>query len=338
MNVPVVAFFNNKGGVGKTSLVYHVAWMFSDLGTRVLAADLDPQANLTAAFLDEDALEGLFESDGALATIYGCVEPLVKGTGDVARPTSLAIADNLALLPGDLRLSSFEDELSSQWPASLSGNERAFRVLSAFWRIIQNEARELGSELILVDLGPNLGAINRAALISADHVVVPLSTDLYSLQGLRNLGPTFRKWRKEWKDRLERKPAMDIELPAGLMEPLGYIVLRHSVRLDRPMMAYDKWVNRIPGEYRSSVLSEESSAEVSIQNDPYKLALLKHYRSLMPMAQEARKPMFHLKPGDGAIGSHLQLAHDAWKDFKALAEVIAERVNAARLASPVSSP
>ena len=50
MSVPVVAFFNNKGGVGKTSLVYHLAWMYADLGLRVMAADLDPQANLTSAF------------------------------------------------------------------------------------------------------------------------------------------------------------------------------------------------------------------------------------------------------------------------------------------------
>ena len=47
-----LAFFNNKGGVGKTSLVYHLAWMFADHGIPVLAADLDPQANLTAMFLD----------------------------------------------------------------------------------------------------------------------------------------------------------------------------------------------------------------------------------------------------------------------------------------------
>jgi chromosome partitioning protein len=61
LSLPVIAFFNNKGGVDKTSLVYHLAWMFSDLGWRVLAADLDPQANLTAAFLDEDQLENLWE-------------------------------------------------------------------------------------------------------------------------------------------------------------------------------------------------------------------------------------------------------------------------------------
>ncbi len=53
MSIPVIAFFNNKGGVGKTSMVYHLAWMFSDRGLRIVAGDLDPQGNLTAAFLDE---------------------------------------------------------------------------------------------------------------------------------------------------------------------------------------------------------------------------------------------------------------------------------------------
>ena len=57
MSIPVLTFFNNKGGVGKTSLVYHLSWMFSEQGIRVLVADLDPQANLTSAFLDEDKLE-----------------------------------------------------------------------------------------------------------------------------------------------------------------------------------------------------------------------------------------------------------------------------------------
>ena len=56
MNVPVLTFFNNKSGVGKTSLVYHLSWMLSRLGIKVLVCDLDPQANLTAAFLEESEL------------------------------------------------------------------------------------------------------------------------------------------------------------------------------------------------------------------------------------------------------------------------------------------
>ena len=58
-----VAFFNNKGGVGKTTLVYHLAWMLSQLGKRVLVVDLDPQANLTSMFLAEEELEHIWSID-----------------------------------------------------------------------------------------------------------------------------------------------------------------------------------------------------------------------------------------------------------------------------------
>lgn len=60
MSTPVLAFFNNKTGVGNTSLVYHVAWMMARKNLNVVVADLDPQANLTASFLDEDTMESVF--------------------------------------------------------------------------------------------------------------------------------------------------------------------------------------------------------------------------------------------------------------------------------------
>ena len=81
MSVPVLTFFNNKGGVGKTSLVFHLAWMFSEMGKRVVAIDLDPQANLTSAFLSEDLLEELWDTSDAQRsgrTIYGCIQPLTQ--------------------------------------------------------------------------------------------------------------------------------------------------------------------------------------------------------------------------------------------------------------------
>ena len=59
---------------------------------------------------------------------------------------------------------------------------------------------------MLIDVGPNLGAINRAAIIAANFVVFPLAPDLFSLQALRNVGPTLQEWRNEWGDRLERRP------------------------------------------------------------------------------------------------------------------------------------
>lgn len=207
MNTPVIAFFNNKGGVGKTSLVYHLAYMFSDRGLRVVAADLDPQSNLTSAFLDEERLESLFPQDGGIQTIFDCLKPFKRGIGDIASPRLEAIDARLALIVGDMALSTFEDQLSEVWPKCLDRDERAFRITSAFWRILQHGASSHQADVVLIDLGPNLGAINRAALIASDYVVIPLGPDLFSLQGLRNLGPVLRRWRGEWTERVNKNPA-----------------------------------------------------------------------------------------------------------------------------------
>jgi cellulose biosynthesis protein BcsQ len=298
--------------------------MYADLGVSVLAVDLDPQANLTNMFLDDDRLEALWPDGPHPHTLFGAIQPLLEGTGDIAPPSTESVADGLDLLVGDLALSSSEDELNSQWPDCLDRKPRAFRVLSAFWRIIEEAARASEARLVLMDVGPNLGAINRAAMIAAEHVVIPLAPDLYSLQGLRNLGPTLRRWRSEWQDRRDRNPVASLSIPLGQMAPAGYVVLQHAVRLDRPVKAYDRWMARIPGVYREAVLDEgRAAAPPAVPQDPQCLAALKHYRSLMPLAQEARKPMFFLKPADGAIGGHAQAALDCYQDFRALARTIA---------------
>jgi chromosome partitioning protein len=64
----------------------------------------------------------------------------------------------------------------------------------------------------------------------------------------------------------------------------------------------------------------------TMADDPYCLAELKYYHSLMPLGQEARKPIFHLKPADGAFGGHAQAAQSAYQDFKRLATEILDRV------------
>ena len=144
----------------------------------------------------------------------------------------------------------------------------------------------------MIDVGPNLGAINRSSLIAASHVVVPLAADLFSLQGLKNLGPILNDWRSEWQDRLQKRAAvLDLPLPDAAMRPLGYVVMQHAVRRDRPVKAYDRWMARIPKTYLQDVLGESTPPADSTRVDPHCLALLKNYRSLMPLAQDALKPM-----------------------------------------------
>jgi len=330
MTVPILTFFNNKGGVGKTSLIYHLAWTFASLRKRVVAVDLDPQSNLTSAFLDEDKIEQLWDGVAVGSTIYQCVKPLT-GVGDIVTPSLQKIASDLYLIPGDVALSSYEDALSNEWPNSMGDNNlyRPMRVLSSFWQVIQMAVQKVQADIVLVDVGPNMGAINRSVLIATDYVVIPLGADLFSLQGLKNLGPTLRNWQNLWKKRLdnwsgsdEAKEYANFRLPQGKMKPVGYLCQQHGVRLNRPVKAYDKWVNRIPNVYRKFVRQEDPDPTIQQRNDPYCLANIKHYRSLIPMAQEHRKPIFKLSSADGAIGSHANAVHDAKKDFEELAQKI----------------
>jgi chromosome partitioning protein len=321
-----IAFFNNKGGVGKTTLVYHFTYMLAELGHRCLAVDLDPQTNLTSMFLSDERLQEIYENEVDRPTILESIKPLNKGIGDIAPAHIEEIRNNIGLLAGDLELSLFEDKLSSGWGACLSRDEAAFRVVSSFYRVIMEAGRRWEADFNIIDIGPNFGAINRATLIAADYVVVPMAADLFSLQGLRNLGNRLVTWQGEWEDRLSRNPEPSLQLPQGSIIPLGYVVMQHGVKESRPVKSYLKWANRIPDVFSESVLNDASQAELTVNDDPNCLAILKHYHSLIPMAMEARKPIFLLKPSDGAIGAHLGAVKSSYADFFSFTQKILHRI------------
>lgn len=324
----ILAFFNNKGGVGKTTLAYHVAWMLSDLNHRILVLDMDPQANLTSMFLSEDRVEQIWDTDvDSGQSILGALEPLIKGIGDIRDPHVERINDRLFLLPGDLALSNFEGELSEAWSGCLDGREPAFRKTSSFYRIALLAAEKVRADYVLMDVGPNFGAINRVALSSASHVLVPLAPDLFSLQGLRNLGPTLRMWRDQWQDRKARNPEPELQLPQGDIKGIGYVILQFGIRDSRPVKSYHKWAKRIPGTYRESVLNQRAPTSLTVENDRECIAMIKHYRSLVPMAMEARKPIFHLKAADGAIGAHYENVRHCEEAFRSLTLESLDRIN-----------
>jgi hypothetical protein len=100
--------------------------------------------------------------------------------------------------------------------------------------------------------------------------------------------------------------------------------MQHATRLDRPVRAYERWMKKIPEEYAASVLGRNGELPVATDSDPSCLASLRHYRSLMPLAMEARKPMFDLRPADGAIGAHTAAVQECYKDFHGLATRIAK--------------
>jgi hypothetical protein len=114
------------------------------------------------------------------------------------------------------------------------------------------------------------------------------------------------------------------------MHPLGYILMSFGVRDSRPVQAYEDWISKIPRVYREAVLDQYTDQIPAPERDPFRLAALKHYRSLMPLAMTAHKPMFLLKPADGARGAHLEAVQACYNDFHLLARRIADKLGLER--------
>ena len=327
-----MVLFNNKGGVGKTTLTFHLAHMMARLGRRVVALDCDPQCNLSSVLLSEDELFDLWEQEPLDQTVSDCVELVRRGKGEVREPRLTRVDTNLWLLPGKLELSRFEQTLAEEWAKKAdNNNERALDVTTALDLLSNLAAHAVNADIVLFDIGPNLGALNRSTLLACDAVIVPMAPDLFSLQGLRNIGPTLRSWRKEWhgvrERNMEGRPQADY--PPHEFKPIGYIMQHHLARADRPVSIYASWGTAISTVFHQEVLGErETQLPLSIETDPYCIAWVKHFSSLVPIAQQARKPLFDLKQADGIGFGHLQSVALARKQFMDITEDVLSRLGA----------
>lgn len=287
-----IVFFNNKGGVGKTSLLYHCAYALADAGKNVIVADLDPQANLTSFFLDDEGIDRVWSNPSVEGpTVYSALEPLLRGTGDIDafRARKVEGESNLRLICGDMRLAEVEDELSAQWPNCLQQGliqERAVRVTTAFHRMLTEVSRQHAVDYALLDVGPNFGAINRCALIAADYVLIPLGADLFSIRGLRNLGPKLSSWRTQWEQRKAAAPdAIRAALPAGAMLPLGFTVNMFNVSGGQPAAAFKNWIDQAPDAFAETFQRRDAGDH---------LGSIKNFNSQMAVAQKERRPIFRV--------------------------------------------
>ncbi len=129
MNVePIrVTIFNHKGGVGKTTLTVNIACALAERGKSVLLVDTDSQCNLTSYLLSDDVVDDLLDhSDGPSGqTIWTAVKPIFDRTG-MGKTIKVVSIGRLGLLPGDIRLSEYEESLAEAWTDSFKHGSAAF--------------------------------------------------------------------------------------------------------------------------------------------------------------------------------------------------------------------
>lgn len=309
----VVAFFNHKGGVGKTTLLFNVALALHELGKSVVIFDADAQANITGLALTEAQYDSALESD---FTIWATVAPLVTGAGDISVKTPIEIRERVWVVPGDIRLSNFEAILPVGWTEALAGEARGFRVTSALHRVFSAIGEATDADFALVDLGPNVGALNRSALIASDGFVVPLAPDLFSMMALPSVGNSIRDWKRQWATAVGNQPdSLGFRLPSGDPQPLGYVSQQFSVYGNRPAAAYRDWLIKIASEYQKGVLSPLGATSRAGDDQ---LGALKNFGTLVPTAQNAHKAIFELT-GNQARGAQYTRAQGSRKTFADIA-------------------
>ncbi len=304
---PTIAFFSNRVGLGQTTLVHHLGHMLASIiRARVVMIDFDPQCGLSAMCLEPQRREQVWPLNAwSPQTLSGYLLAKQFGLGEPSKPHVEPVAEGLGLGIGDMILATFESMLSAAAWSDKSALEGA--QLSTLLRdLIARSAEAHRADVVLVDVGPGLGGLNHAALVSVDHVVIPLGSDLLSLMALRLLGSNLRTWRG-----------------SSASSVLGY------VRMQRPAHQrgsssgphYDH--HRFEEAFHREVLGDASGAE---GNHSFDLGTMRHYPSLISLAEDAGKPMFALKPSDGAIGAHGKAVLQCRNDVYALANELLHRI------------
>ena len=321
-----IAFFNHKGGVGKTTLLFNVGLAMARQGKTVLFIDADAQANLTSAALDMDVYEKALNSG---QTIHACLQPVINSTGDIKVIPPIKVRDRAYILPGDIRLSSFEEILPTAWVEAVAGNYRGFQISSAMYRLIEGLGAVVHADVALIDLGPNVGALNRAIMVGAEGFVVPLAPDLFSLTALPSVGKSTSRWIGDWHAALAASARAGLEfeiaLPQGYPSPLGYVNQQFVTYRKAPAEAFRRWVNLIPKTYQEGIVDPLMRAEIAVPPPPHLLGEVKNLSSLIPMAQQANKAVFELT-GSQARGAQYTRAQDTLELFLKLAERIENRL------------
>ncbi|WP_293762343.1 ParA family protein [uncultured Aquitalea sp.] len=325
-----LTFFNHKGGVGKTTLTLNVADMLVDLGLRVLMIDADPQCNLTSFYLTEDELDTLLgESDDVNGgTLWSAIKPVVDGKGPIKQIDAYEIRSGLYLCPGDVLLADYEEELPAAWTGSFARKERDYDVMCALSRAVREMGERYNVDIVMYDIGPNVGPLNRAVLLDSDFFATPVAADLFSLRALSTVGRSATRWITDWKTiRGLATPDNQKTLLHGNPVYLGYITSAYKVSSGRSSTRpHEYWESKIAPRVSTRVVSALHTIDPAlVPFSSNKLASIKDFHSLSPQAQDFGLAIGKLR-GKVNSGYNAQVA-EAADEFLGLANEIRSRMN-----------
>lgn len=243
-----IAVINHKGGVGKTTLVYHLALVLAERGFSVLCVDADPQCNLTTLAIGERGLDSLLDkAPSASRTLWSALQNRERRIEPIEVTATDAVS--VALLPGDVRIFEHEEQLALAWANYRDASSASLEVMTRLGRRVERIEDQSKADFVLFDTAPSLGALNRQVALESDFLVVPVGIDLFSARGLKTLGRALVMWMEQWSAITRFAPASLLTRPG---EPIlaGYVLQRAP---SRPTRAQGQAIAHIQSAVRSDL-------------------------------------------------------------------------------------
>jgi chromosome partitioning protein len=298
----IVAMYNNKGGVSKTTTLFNLAVFLAEGGLRILLADCDPQCNLTELFFASypDVDDPDTELPGT--SIYRALLPRFRGETGIIEPDSVDLVEStiysgLFLFRGDLEFSLAETYFGTAWNQAITENIHEKNTYVALYKLLQAIGRYHEFDYILCDVGPSTGAITRAVVLACDGIFLPLVPDRFCNQAVKLLGRVIREWITRHAQISETLRPFKIDSFPGKPVLLGAIVQNFKIHsAAKAKQSYMKWQTNISKDIKDYLLSEEG-IEPSRTLDPLNpyVATIRDVGPLAPLAQMFGRAMFDIQ-------------------------------------------
>ncbi len=315
-----IVFFNNKGGVGKTTLSCNIAsFLANHYEYKILFIDADPQCNATQLMCDDEVCDKLYSrdhaSDKTTSTLLNVFTNIEAGDSSINKDV-IPLAGNkngfdVSIIASHPKFSIFEDKLSNSWNGCLSGDLGGARVTNWFRSLLGLYVQQF--DFTIIDVGPSLGALNRSVLLAADYIFVPVGCDIFSLIGIENIAQWVTDWIKSYNLGLEhvnkKSPGRVsefhlIEDASNTARLCGYSIQQYLTKVfkggPRPVRAYEAIMQGIPGAIQENL---GFLIPTLVDRSNLQLAHVPYLYSLVPLSQTSHRPIFKLRSSDGVAGA-----------------------------------
>ena len=242
-----------------------------------------------------------------------------------ALPISVAPRFGLSLVPGDPNLALSEDLLAADWRSAESGDPRGLQTSLVFKDLV---SRFSDYDFIFFDVGPSLGAINRAVLIACDFFVMPMSSDIFSVMAISNISISLNKWKSGLEKGLGDYATKEDEVYTLSGVPVswglqfaGYVTQQYTAKRVRgvrqPVTAYERIINKAPELIQEELVKPFPSSSAKVK---YHIGDVPNLHSVVPLSQTAHAPIFSLKASDGVVGAHFAKVKSTETLFRVIAQ------------------